>query len=143
MNKSKRNCPDCGAKPDELHKSGCDVERCALCGGQLISCPCVYEVNGMNTNTLKQDHPTIYNEGATGDMWVKYETEVAKVGGSLPWEGEWPGTAQCIEFGWYSKFVAGQGWQKCTAEDPEASPDFNRLAVAQWSREKRRFVRPE
>ena len=41
-------CHDCGAMPGELHKTGCDTERCAMCGGQFIACDCVYEVNEMH-----------------------------------------------------------------------------------------------
>lgn len=33
-----KDCHDCGAKPGECHKSGCDTEMCSICGGQWISC---------------------------------------------------------------------------------------------------------
>ena len=33
-------CGDCGARPDEHHVPGCDVERCKLCGWQAIDCDC-------------------------------------------------------------------------------------------------------
>jgi len=35
-----RKCGDCGARPGELHVPGCDLERCADCGGQVITCAC-------------------------------------------------------------------------------------------------------
>ena len=35
-------CHDCGIvnKPGNVHHAGCDMERCPLCGCQLISCGC-------------------------------------------------------------------------------------------------------
>lgn len=33
-------CYDCGVKLGELHRRGCEGERCPACGSQLISCGC-------------------------------------------------------------------------------------------------------
>lgn len=61
----------------------------------------------------------------------------------LPWTGEWPGTMECREFGWYSKRAAGRGWQRCDETDPQAGEDLNRLAVdAVWDKEQGRFILP-
>jgi hypothetical protein len=56
----------------------------------------------------------------------------------MPWTGEWPGRAECREFGWYAR--EGKGWEPCGADDPGARPDFNRLVLeAVWDRAARRW----
>jgi hypothetical protein len=36
-------CDDCGVTRGNFHLLGCDLEVCARCGGQLISCDCFYD----------------------------------------------------------------------------------------------------
>lgn len=62
-------CRKCYVMPGELHIYGCSNEQCPDCGRQLLSCEC---------------------------HWNHSETQVAN---RLPWTGEWPGVAECIEFG--------------------------------------------
>lgn len=118
----KHDCGDCGAKPDELHDPGCDVERCPECGGQIISCGCTRK--------------GIWPEDDEGS-WPPDKDR-------LPWTGIWPGVLECIEFGWFSKWVEGKGWVHCTKDDPEAGPDLNHLhpfGGATWDKAAKRWRR--
>lgn len=112
-----QNCHDCGAKPGRYHSPGCDVERCPECGGQLLSCGCYDEM------------PPKKNRS--------------------PWTGVWPGHEECIEYGFFCKRgppkhpQALLGWYICNADDPEATPDLNRLVMeCIWDKKKRKWVLP-
>lgn len=49
-------CHDCNCKPGELHHSGCDMEECPLCHGQLLSCEdSIYDVIGQIPNSQEED----------------------------------------------------------------------------------------
>jgi hypothetical protein len=109
--KEARNCGDCGVKPGELHGPGCDVERCPNCGGQLISCDC--DPDDEIINGLVR----------------------------MPWTGEWPGLAECREYGFWC-IRTPSGLVECDASTPGATEDLNRLgATCRWNRALKKWVK--
>lgn len=38
-----KRCGDCGVEKGGYHHPGCDIEKCPVCGLQLISCDCIDE----------------------------------------------------------------------------------------------------
>lgn len=111
--RSYQQMPQLPCCPGKLHRLGCDVECCPQCGQQLISC--THNRPGKVTNPTDEER--------------------------MPWTGEWPGAAECREFGWFAKLIPGRGWVTCPSDDPESEPDLNRIAKeAVWDALRKRFV---
>lgn len=125
VNSEEKRCPECGVSPTQRHQPGCDIERCPRCGGQAISCDCIYEVNSMDPETLEEKHPAIYKQGPTPAMIEAWEKEWGCR--YLPWTGTYPGLAECQEFGWFARLLPG-GWKPCSEHDDGATHDLNRLS---------------
>lgn len=61
----------------------------------------------------------------------------------MPWTGDFPGTAECAAFGWFSALIPGKGWVRCEPGVPGAFHDMNRLySEAVWNPRRARFVLP-
>lgn len=130
-------CQDCGAAIGEQHRRGCDVERCPACGGQAISCDCAYGGHP------EMDDPN--SPDPTDEQYKAWDAEFEAKWGHrrMPWTGEWPGDAECREYGWYARMIPGKtGWHTCSPADPGAQLDLNRLvATCDWDAESQRFVK--
>lgn len=131
-----RNCNDCDAAPGDHHVAGCDVERCPRCGFQQISCDCIYVINGLNVFAMSETHPDIYATGPTPEMEAKWDAEWGSR--RTKWTGEWPGAAECREYGFWS---VGPPWVSVPEGTPDASADLNRLYTeCQWDAEQQKMV---
>jgi hypothetical protein len=53
----------------------------------------------------------------------------------LPWSGEWPGLAECREFGWFVRHDRPGPHVRCAPDAPGATADLNRLlGETEWHR---------
>jgi hypothetical protein len=121
-----QRCQDCGVYPGEIHEPGCEIAKCAICGGWLITCRCI-----------KED---------------AFFTEVQELGGPIPWSGVPVGTQEAIEYGFWCKWslivptdenrCQTSGWVICGADEMGSHPDLNRVQSAcEWDKTKRRWVK--
>ena len=48
-------CGDCGVARGGHHHPGCDVQRCPLCRGQMMTCDCRFDEDGPDEEELDDD----------------------------------------------------------------------------------------
>ena len=144
----RKNCPDCGVGLFEFHAPCCDVERCPICGGQMLSCNCHLTVLGYDPDNLPED---IY-EGGLDDLQTEKASMLIDKEGRIPWNGKWPGEEECEMYGLYSYFDQkdpkadgkNYGHIPCGKDHPEAQHDLNRLYKEYvWDKSKKKMVKPD
>ena len=105
---------------------------------QAISCNCIYVVCGMDPDLLDIKHPEIFENGPTDEMYATWCKEWAHR--RVPWSGEYPGAAECREYGFW---CVGPPWREVPEGVPGAPEDLNRLlSTCRWDQQAQKFVRP-
>lgn len=75
-----------------------------------------------------------------GGQAISCDCEISGIPHTV-WSGEWPGKAECREYGFYCLWVDGVGWVRCDKDTPGAVEDLNHLVrVCVWDRDKQKWV---
>jgi hypothetical protein len=78
-----RNCHDCGVEYGELHKLGCDMERCPKCKQQLISCNC--SVSDTNGSTIAQNNTETVSSNDENSLWAGFIKSFRVIDSDADW----------------------------------------------------------
>lgn len=111
-------CHDCNVFEGQVHEFGCDIERCPICGKQLICCDCIYEYFGY---TIDPYHPTsglpaeIYENGLSAAKEREWIRHLESTVGRIPYIVYPNVCARCGEL-WPDMFkVPDEEWKKYVA----------------------------
>ena len=118
-------CTSCDKEYDELNDL-CTVDRveredvpnrcydCGIASGMKHKYGCAIEICPLCAEQA------LSCSCQRNDEWVRRRA---------PWTGEWPGIAECREFGWYVRYVPGQGMVRCDKDDTGATADLARFSA--------------
>jgi len=102
-----KRCYDCNCKEGEIHHLGCDMESCPWCGGQLITCGCVYKKLSINCSP----GTWTYSHGLTKvqeERWLKLLEKEGRISYIL-----WPSLCSYCGKLWPGFFhVSDEEWEK-------------------------------
>ncbi len=112
-----RNCPQCDAKPGEVHRDWDDIARCKYTGIQLIQCGWSYD----------DEEDIDYNREQQERYLTLHEACVCKPD---VWDGEYPGVKRCRELGLFTEPNSPWG----------VTEDLNKLhSSCKWNSETQQF----
>jgi len=100
---------------------------------------------GVSVGELHKDYCDVERCPRCGDQYYSCDCTIEQLTNlkRIPWSGEWPGKAECREYGFYSKKASGKGWIPCGKEEDGATEDLNRLEIeCIWNIELQRWVMP-